>query len=365
MLPLYKGAATPSIDGRGFGSRRVEDGVHCAFVEQEMDRGAPTRRAWLGLVAGAAGALAAPRLARAQARRAAQVGVLLYGTPVGDTQLAGLRHGLRELGYVEGDSLALELRSAAGRPERLRDLAADLARLRPDVIVALGSEAAPFARQASSAVPVVIVTSADPVEAGLVASLTRPGGHVTGVTFTTADIGGKRLQLLREAMPRLTRVAVLWNPDHPDGEFRDTQTTGRALGLSVQSVEARGAEDFDGALEEAVRDKAEALIVVSSRLMTLQQERIMGLAGRYRMMVAGGWGPWAEAGALLAYGADLDLIVRRAANLVDRILRGTRPADLPVEQPTRFRLIVNLRTARTFGLAVPQALLVRADKVIK
>ena len=198
---------------------------------------------------------------------------------------------------------------------------------KPDLIIAAGGDVAPFAKRATTTIPIVMITSADPVQGGLVASLARPGGNVTGVTFVSSELAGKRLQFLKEAAPAVTRVAVLWNPEDPDDEFRATQAAARSLGVQVA--------------------------------------RILDLASQNRVLVASGWGPWAAEGGLLSYGPDLDAIIRSSATYVDRILKGARPADIPVEQPTKFALVINLKTAKRFGLTIPPGLLQRADQVIE
>jgi putative ABC transport system substrate-binding protein len=297
--------------------------------------------------------------------KVARVGVLLFGTPATDPNLAAFVAGLRDLGYVEGRNVALEYLGAEGRPERARGLALELVSLKPDVIVVLGGDMVPFVRDATSTAPVVMLTSQDPVEAGLVKSFARPGGNLTGVAFVASETAGKRLQFLKEAVPTLTRVAVLWNPDHPDGEYRNSEAAARQLGLHVQSLEVRRLADLDGALEAARRARAEAVMVVSSRFMNLNRPRILEFAGRQRIPLVSGWGPWARAGGFMSYGPDLDTLVRRAATHVDKILKGARPADLPIEQPTKFELVVNLRTARALGLTVPPSVLARADQIIE
>jgi putative ABC transport system substrate-binding protein len=302
--------------------------------------------------------------AEAQQGKIPRLGVLLFGTPDTDA-FPAIRRGLAALGYVEGRNVLFEYRYAEGRPERLPDLAVDLVRSMPDVIIAAGGDVAPFAKQATGTVPIVMITSADPVQGGLVTSLARPGGNVTGVTFASSELAGKRLQFLKEAAPGVTRVAVLWNPDHPDGEFPATQAAGRSLGVQIQSLEVRGHDDFAGAFAAAIHARTEALIVVSSRLMTLNRARILDLAARDRMLLVSGWGPWAAQGGLLSYGPDLDAVIRRSATYVDRILKGARPADIPVEQPTKFELVINLRTAAAVGLTIPPALLARADQLIE
>jgi len=297
--------------------------------------------------------------------KVARLGVLLFNTPATDPNLAAFVAGLRDLGYVEGRNVALEYRYAEGRPERVRDLALQIASLKPDVIVVLGGDMVPFVKDATSTVPVVMLTSQDPVEAGVVTSFARPGGNLTGVAFVSSETAGKRLQFLKEAAPSLTRVAVLWNPDHPDGEYRNTEAAARRLGIHIQSLEVRRLADFDGAFEAATRARAEALMVVSSRFMNSNRPRILEFASQQRIPLVTGWGPWARIGSFMSYGPDLDILVRRAATHVDKILKGAKPADLPVEQPTKFELVINLKTAKALGLTIPPSLLGRADQIIE
>jgi len=322
------------------------------------------RRTFLVTLAG--GLVAAPLAVHGQpGGKVARLGVLLFSTPTTDPNLAALIAGLRDLGYVEGRNVALEYRYAEGRPERVRELALQLAALKPDVIVVLGGDMVPFVRDATSTLPVVMLTSQNPVEAGVVASFARPGGNLTGVAFVSSETAGKRLQFLKEAAPALTRVAVLWSPDHPDGEYRDIESAARRLGIHVQSLEVRRPEDFDGAFQAAIHARSEALMVVSSRFMNLNRPRIVEFASGQRIPLATGWGPWARTGSFLSYGPDLDTLVRRAAAQVDRILKGAKPADLPIEQPIKFELVINLKTAKTLGLTIPPSLLQRADQVIE
>ena len=316
--------------------------------------------AWLAL---ALALFAAPLCAEAQpAGKVARLGVLLLGAA--DPNLDAFRQGLRELGHIEGQNLVIEYRTAEGNAGRLADLAVELVRLKPDVIFALGGDVAPFAKHATRTVPIVMVNSADPVKGGLVASLARPGGNVTGVTALSADLAAKRIQFLKEAAPAISRVGVLWNPDHADDELHETQAAARTLGIQIQSLEVRGPADFEGAFQAAVRGRAEAVIVVSSRQMALNRARILEFAGSSKLPLVCGWGPWAQGGALFSYGPDLNPLVRRAAIFVDKILRGAKPADLPVEQPTKFELVINMKTANALGLTIPPSLLLRADRVI-
>jgi putative ABC transport system substrate-binding protein len=299
------------------------------------------------------------------AGKVARLAVLLFETPTTNPNLPSFVAGLRDLRYVEGRNVTFEYRYADGHPERLRDLAVQAAALKPDVIVVLGGDMVPSIKEATSTIPIVMLTSQDPVEAGVVASFGRPGGNMTGVAFVSSETAGKRLQFLKEAMPSLSRVAVLWSPDHPDGEYRNAEAAARQLGLHLHSLEVRRPADFDGAFDAAVRGRAEALMVVSSRLMNLNRTRILEFAGKQRLPVVSGWGPWARTGSLMSYGPDLDALVRRAATHVDKILKGARPGDLPIEQPTKFELVINLKTARALGLTIPHSLLGRADHVVE
>jgi putative ABC transport system substrate-binding protein len=294
-----------------------------------------------------------------------RIGVLLYGTPEGDPNLAAFREGLRELGHIEGRTVVFEYAAAGSKPERLPALAAELVKKQPHLIFALGGDVAPFARAATSITPVVAVVSNDPVQTHLVASLARPGGNLTGVTFVSSDLAAKRVQLLHEIAPATTRIGILWNPDHLDPEYRETQVAARQLGLELHSLEVRRPADLDDALAAAVAARVEAVIVISSRLLTLSQAAIVETAARHRIALVTGWGSWVKHGALLSYGPDLNAAVRLAAVQVDKILKGAKPADLPVEQPTTFVLAINTKTAKALGLAVPASLLLRADHILE
>ena len=299
------------------------------------------------------------------AGKVARLAVVLFETPPTNPNLAAFVSGLRALGYVEGRNVTLEYRYAKGQPELVSALGLQAVSLKPDVIVVLGGDMVHSVRTATSALPIVMLTSNDPVEAGVIASFARPGGNVTGVAFVSEETAGKRLQFLKEAVPSLTRVAVLWNPDHPDGEYRSAESAARRLGIQVQSLEVRRPGDFDGAFEAATRARAEALMVVPSRLMNLNRDRILEFAHKGQLPLVSGWGPWARAGGLLSYGPDLDVLVKRAATHVDKILKGAKPADLPVEQPTKFEFVINLKTAKTLGLTIHPSLLARADQIIE
>jgi putative tryptophan/tyrosine transport system substrate-binding protein len=318
-------------------------------------------------IAGLGGAVAWPVVARAQnqGKTAARVGVLLFGTPDTDQSFGAFRDAFRDLGYIERRSVIYEHRYAEGKTERLRNLAAQLVAIQPDVILAIGGDVAPFARTATSTIPIVMVVSIDPVESGLVASLAHPGGNVTGVSFASSELAGKRLQSLVAMAPNVRRVAVIWNPDHIDPEYRETQNAAKSLNVQIQSLEVRSVDDFRDAFESAKGAGVQALMPVTSRLMLLNHKQILEFARDNRLLVASGFGPWAKDGALFSYGPDVDVVAARAAPYVDKILRGAKPADLPVELPTKFELVINLKTANALGLNIPASFLARADEVIE
>ena len=310
--------------------------------------------------------LAASFVTHAQPKgKAARLAVVLFDAPATNPNLAAFVAGLRDLGHVDGRNVALEYRHASGRPELLPELALQVASLKPDVIVVLGGDMVPTVKAATRTLPIVMLTSNDPVEAGVISSFARPGGNITGVAFVSGETASKRLQFLKQAMPLLKRVAVLWNPDHPDGEYRSAEAAARILGIHIQSLEVRRLADFDGAFEAATRARAEALMVVSSRFMNLNRARILEFAHKKQLPVVTGWGPWVHAGGLMSYGPDLDILARRAATHVDKILKGAKPADLPIEQPTKFELVINLKTAKVLGVTIHQSLLAQADQVIE
>jgi putative tryptophan/tyrosine transport system substrate-binding protein len=322
------------------------------------------RRELLSLLAGAAAAW--PLAARAQqAARLPRLGVLLLSTPQADPQMETARRALRDLGYVEGQNLAIEYRYAEGRPERLPDLAADLVRTRPDVMFALGGDVTPAAVKATQTIPIVFTSSADPVRLGFVASLARPGGNATGVTFLLDELASKRLEILKQAAPRVSRVGFLWNPDHVDNELPEAERAAASLGVELKPLTVRGPADFDGAFMAATQARIDALYVVSSRLTLQNLGRIVNFVAENRLPLAGGFGAWAKQHGLLSYGPNVEDMTRRAVAYIDRILKGTKPADLPVQQPTRFELVINLRTARALGLDVPLQLQQLADEIIE
>jgi putative tryptophan/tyrosine transport system substrate-binding protein len=312
------------------------------------------------------GAAVWPFAARAQQGKPIhRIGVLLFGTPDTDPDLVAFVRGLRDLGYIEGQNIAIEYRYAEGKPERLRSLAGELVAARPDVIFALGGDVAPSARVATNTIPIVVAVSNDPVQAGLVASLAHPGGNITGVTFVSSDLAAKRLQFMHEIAPNLSRVGIIWNPDHIDPEYRETQIAAKTLGVQIQSLEVRSVEDFEPAFQIATNAQIQGLIPISSRLMLINHPRIIEFSTQRQLLLASGFGPWAKEGALLSYGLDTDASTRRAAAYVDKILRGARPNELPIEQPTKFQLVINARAAKALGLNIPPALLATADQIIE
>jgi putative tryptophan/tyrosine transport system substrate-binding protein len=280
---------------------------------------------------------------------------------------AALFDALRELGWVEGKNVVFERRYAGNRLEQLPVLATDLVRLNVDVIVAVGTLAPLAAKRATSTIPIVMTAAGDPLRSGLVASLARPGSNVTGMSLMAPDLGGKRLELLKEILPKLARVAVLWNASNPYPAlvFQETQSAGRTLGIEVQSLEVRSPDDLDGAFEAARRQHPDALISVEDPYTATYRKRIADFAIAEHLPSLCGIREDVEAGGLLSYGANITDLVRRAAGYVDKILRGAMPADLPVQQPTKFELAINLKTAKALGLEVSPMLLGRADEVIE
>jgi len=308
----------------------------------------------------------APLVAEAQpAEKLARIGYLSLGSAA-DTPKA-LLQGLRELGYVEGQNLVIEYRYTEGKAERLPDLAEELVSLKVDIIVAGGTPLPLAAKRATTTIPIVMTSAGDPVGSGLVASLAKPGGNVTGLSTFTRDLAAKRLQLLKEVVPVISRVAVLWNAANPYAvlNMRETEAAARTLGLQVQSVEVRGPDDIETGFSTAIRWRAGAFIVVDYPVTYLHRTRIADLAARNQLPAMYGFRQYAEAGGLMAFGTSLADLSRRAATYVDKILKGAKPADLPVEQPTQFELVINAKTAKALKLTIPPSVLLRADQVIE
>jgi putative ABC transport system substrate-binding protein len=314
-------------------------------------------------IVGAAAAL--PCMALAQPKSIPRLGVLLYSNPQSDPQMAAIRRRLGDLGYVDGRNIVIEYRYAEGRLDQIPILAGQLVGLQPNVILAIGGDVSPTAKKVVEKIPLVFVSSADPEQLGLVESLRRPGGNATGVTLLQDVLASKRLELLKEAAPKISKVAFLWNPDHPDNEQRAAQLAAQTLGIQLHLVEVRRTEDFEAAFRAANDAGADSLYVVSSRQTVLNIKRIVQFATANRIPLAGGWGAWAKEGGLFSYGPDAVAMAGHAATYIDKILKGANPADLPVEQPAKFELIINLTTAKTLGLTIPYSFLSRADELIE
>ena len=324
------------------------------------------RRDFTILIGGAAAAWPLP-LSAQQPGKLPTVGYLGANTPSTESQrIAAFVQRLRELGWIEGRTIAIEVRWAEGRNERFAEIAAEFVRLKVAVIVTAGTAAVAAAKQATSVIPIVFAVAGDPVGTGLVASLARPGGNVTGLSLQTTDIADKRLELLREVVPGLRRLAILANVGSPLAvrEMRQVQATARLLGFEVVTSEIRRADDIAPAFD-ALKGRGAALYIVADPLVTTNRIRIGTLALGARLPTMHGQRENVEVGGLMSYGANFTSLHRRAADAVDRILRGTKPADIPVEQPTKFDLVINLKTAKALGLTIPPSLLARADQVIE
>jgi putative ABC transport system substrate-binding protein len=308
-------------------------------------------------------------LAEAQQRvKAPRVGLLLQGTPTSlASRLGGFQQGLRERGYVDGKNLFLEQRFDNDREERLPALAADLVRLGVDVIVAAATPAVIAAKQNTATIPIIIVHSADPAALGLVASLARPGGNVTGLSSASPDYSGKQLELLKEAVPKLLRIAILWNAANPGTAitFREMQDKAPAFRLPIHSLEVRRTQDFVPAFKNIPKQPGMGLVTLLDPLVVSQRAHIVELAAESRLPAIYPQKEFVDAGGLMAYGADLTDSYRRAAIFMDKILKGAKPGELPVEYPTKFSFTVNLKAAKQIGLTIPPNLLARADRVIK
>jgi putative ABC transport system substrate-binding protein len=327
------------------------------------------RRAFIGTMAG--GLLAAPLAADAQqAAKVHRIG-LLGGSPPnspgGRRAWEGFFQGMRELGYVEGQNILAEGRFYGDRTDRLPALAAELVRLNVDVIVAGAPPAPEAAQRATSTIPIVMAHHADPVGSGLVASLARPGRNVTGLSTQAPDLAGKRLQLLKEAVPGISRVAVLSNPTIPSQalELREAKVAAGSLKVQLQMLEARAPSDFAGVFSAMTKERAGGVIILTSSMFYAERTRIAELAAQSRVPAIYAVKEFAEAGGLMTYGINIHESFRRAAIYVDKILKGAKPADLPVEQPTKFELVINLKTAKALGLTIPPSLLQGADEVIQ
>jgi putative tryptophan/tyrosine transport system substrate-binding protein len=313
--------------------------------------------------------LAASVIAQAQQpKKVPRIG-FLSAVPLSSmsARVEALRHGLRELGYVEGQNIGIEYRFAEGKPDQVSHNAADLVRLKVDAIVTAGATDTRAAKKATSAIPIVMAFDSDPIGSGFVASLARPGGNITGLSSLAPEITGKQLELLKDIVPRLSRVTVLWTSIEPGNAqaLKETAGAARALGLRLQYIEVQSSDDLDSAFKAATRERSQALVVLRNPILGPHRTQLLGLVAKSRLPVMFPRRDYVESGGLMSYGASDTDLFRRAATYVDKILKGAKPADLPVEQPTKFEFIINLKVAKQIGLTIPPNVLVRADRVIK
>jgi putative tryptophan/tyrosine transport system substrate-binding protein len=338
-----------------------------AVVNRRIFEGAKklTRTALVGL---GAMIFLAPVVAAQSPVKAARIGVLAPGT----ASLQAVRdeaflYGLKELGYVEGRNIVIEYRYAEGKPERLPALVAELVRLNVDLILTAGDPGVRAAKQATQTIPIVVAISGDLVGPGFVASLARPGGNITGQTTLISELAAKRLELLKTAFPKVSRVAILWNPTGTDNVagLKETEVAARALRIQLVPLDVRRADDFASAFPAALRARADALIVFADAVLLTHRARIADFAAKNRLPAMYGNQDYMDAGGLMFFGPNVADMYRRAATYVDKILKGAKPGDLPVEQPTKFEFIINLKTAKALGLTIPPSLVSRADRVIE
>ena len=304
----------------------------------------------------------------AEAQQAGKVPRIGYlGGSVNDKNREAFQQGLRERGYVEGKNIVIEYRWVEGRTEEIPDLVAELVRLKVDVIVTGVTLAAQAARKLTTKVPIVIVGTGDPVGTGLVASLARPGGNITGLSSLAPELSGKRVELLKESFPKVSRVGVFWNPASPSNalSWKETEAAARPAALRLQSLEVKSTKDFEGAFAAAVKGRVDALITIRDNVTNTGRPQIVAFAAKHRLPGIYPSVDYVEDGGLMSYAPDFRVMYRRAAIYVDKILKGTKPEDLPVEQPMKFEFVVNLKTAKQIGLTIPPNVLVRADRVIR
>jgi putative ABC transport system substrate-binding protein len=330
-------------------------------ASSQTREGTMRRREFIWLVGGAA--VWPLTVGAQQARGVRRIGVFLFAKS-DQTIISPFIRELEALGYVEGKNVAIEYRDAGGKSERFSEMAEELVRLNPEVIYSFGGDVASVIKMATANIPIVVLVSNDPVQSGLVASLGRPGGNITGLTQVHDMLAGKSVELLKDTVPSISRVAILWNPNHADPEFRETERAARALAVQLQSLEVRQPGDFEGAFQAAERERAEALIVIGSRLMFLNRQRVEGFAAKNRLILVGVPSWLMEMGALLSYGPNLAELHRRAATYADKILKGAKPADLPMQQPTTFELNISTSAAKRLGITVPPTVIARADKIM-
>ena len=326
------------------------------------------RRAFISTLAG--GLLAAPLVAEGQQHdKTMRIGLLDYAAsnPASDARWSAFRERLRELGYAERQNVAFELRRADGQASRLPSLAAKLVNAKVNILVTASSEATLAAKQATSSIPIVMATGIDPVALGLVASLARPAGNITGVTSVSSDLAGKRLELLKQLIPKASRIALLHDPNNRAtvGLARDTESSGKSMGVVVLLFDVRRPGDLEGAFLAIKHARVDAVIFGENTVFLAERGRIANLAITHRLPMMANAGEYSQAGALLSYATDYLELFRQAAIYVDKILKGAKPADLPVERPTKFDLVINLKTAKALGLKIPPSLLQRADQIIE
>jgi putative ABC transport system substrate-binding protein len=317
---------------------------------------------------GTVAALYAPRVAAAQkAGGPPRIGFLFYGSPGPSPEIKAFEKGLTDVGYIEAQNVAVDYRFGDGRPERLPELAAQLVALKPSVIVAPGTPAAVAAKRATGTIPIVFVGVADAVGSGLAADFARPTANITGLTSNSAQLGGKRLELLKALVPKASRIAVLYNPGDSSNVLvsKELEQSAPALGLTLQRVEVRKPAEFESAFATMTRRQAQALFGAAGLLTTPHRQILVNLAAKARIPAIWGERQFVESGGLMSYAADFYDQIRRSATYVDKILKGSKTSDLPIEQPTKLELVINLKTARALGLTIPQSLLLQADRVIE
>ncbi len=329
-----------------------------------------TRRIFTGTLAG--GILISPLAVHAQqAGKVWRIGILETGgglfAPESNPAEKAFMEGLQEHGYTVGQNITLEFRGAAGKQERLPELAAELVRLNVDILVTPGTLATLAAKHATTTIPIVMVAVGDPVGTGFAASLARPSGNITGLSDVNPDLTAKRLQLLKEVVPKLARAAVLLNPAHPPNvrQLEETQAAARTLGVALQILEVRRSDDIERAFTAVARERAGAVVVLPDAFTVAHRDQIAELALRHRLPTMFAQRSHVAAGGLMAYGASVADLYRKAASYIDKIFKGAKPSDLPIEQPTKYQLVINLKTAKALGLTIPQSLLQRADEVIQ
>jgi putative tryptophan/tyrosine transport system substrate-binding protein len=299
------------------------------------------------------------------ATRRTRIGVLIYGAPERNPSTQALLEGFRQLGYTDGQNITIEYWYAQGRPERLPELAAAMVQSKPDVIFAIGGDVTPHAAKATQTIPIIYSMSADPVQLGIARSMAQPGGNATGVTLLSDELAAKRLETFKEVAPRVARVALVRDPSHSDNELPIAERAAKALKLELLPVEIHDLTALERKLETAKEAGADSLYVVSSRHTDASAPRIVEFANRQRLPLVAGWGAWVQAGGLISYGPNVGEMIRQASRYLEPLLKGANPGDLPVQQPIRFELFINLKTAKSLGLEISESFLLRADKVIE